>query len=45
MVKSPLTNVLLIADAHAFVFPSILNGEAAVQCGDRGGKFILPVHW
>ena len=36
---------ILIADAHALVFPPVLNGESAVQSGDRGGKFILPVHW
>ena len=36
---------LLIADAHALIFPPVLNGQPTVQSGDRRGRFILPVHW
>ena len=36
---------LLIADAHALIFPPVLNGQPTVQSSDGLRKLIFPVHW
>ena len=40
MVKSPLTNVLLVADGIAFTLEFIVTGEPLVQRGNLGFR-----HW